>query len=69
MEGCDNLRYLCSLSVASGLKKLKGLFVSECPLMEKIFVTEGNSADKKVCGPRRLHFVNCVLFVSIKVGE
>lgn len=49
VKGCDNLRYLCSLSVASGLKKLKGLFVSECPLMEKIFVTEGNSADKKVC--------------------
>ncbi|XP_040866691.1 uncharacterized protein [Glycine max] len=49
VKGCDNLRYLCSLSVASGLKKLKGLFVSECPLMEKIFETEGNSADKKVC--------------------
>ncbi|KAL2964906.1 hypothetical protein AAZX31_16G029700 [Glycine max] len=49
VEGCDNLRYLCSLSVASGLKKLKGLFVSKCRLMEKIFETEGNSADKKVC--------------------
>ncbi|KAG4938118.1 hypothetical protein JHK84_044369 [Glycine max] len=49
VKGCDNLRYLCSLSVASGLKKLKGLFVSKCPLMEKIFETEGNSADKKVC--------------------
>ncbi|KAL2964909.1 hypothetical protein AAZX31_16G029800 [Glycine max] len=48
VEGCDNLRYLCSLSVASGLKKLKGLFVSKCRLMEKIFETEGNSADKKL---------------------
>eukprot|EP00256_Glycine_max_P063443 XP_014633257.1 uncharacterized protein LOC100780862 isoform X2 [Glycine max] len=48
VKDCQNLRYLCSLSVASSLRKLKGLFVSNCKMMEKIFSTEGNSADK-VC--------------------
>ncbi|XP_028239487.1 uncharacterized protein LOC114418378 isoform X3 [Glycine soja] len=48
VKDCENLRYLCSLSVASSLRKLKGLFVSNCKMMEKIFSTEGNSADK-VC--------------------
>ncbi|KAL5160918.1 Disease resistance protein [Glycine soja] len=46
VKDCENLRYLCSLSVASSLRKLKGLFVSNCKMMEKIFSTEGNSADK-----------------------
>ncbi|KAG5021819.1 hypothetical protein JHK85_018161 [Glycine max] len=48
VNDCHNLRYLCSLSVASSLRKLKGLFVSKCKMMEKIFSTEGNSA-YKVC--------------------
>ena len=48
VKDCCGLRYLCPLSVANGLKKLKGLFISECPLMDKIFETEGNSANK-VC--------------------
>ncbi|KAL5160904.1 putative disease resistance protein [Glycine soja] len=52
VKGCDNLRYLCSLSVASSLRKLKGLFVSKCKMMEKIFSTEGNSADKVYVFPK-----------------
>ena len=45
VEDCCNLTYLCSLSVASGLKKLKGLVVSGCRIMERLFITEGNSND------------------------
>ncbi|KAH1240850.1 Disease resistance protein [Glycine max] len=52
VKDCDNLRYLCSLSVASSLRKLKGLFVSECKMMEKIFSTEGNSADRVCVFPK-----------------
>ncbi|RZC01728.1 Disease resistance protein [Glycine soja] len=52
VKDCENLRYLCSLSVASSLRKLKGLFVSNCKMMEKIFSTEGNSADKVCVFPR-----------------
>jgi len=48
VKDCDKLTYLCSLSMASSLKKLKSLVISECPLMEKIFKTGGNSA-YKVC--------------------
>ncbi|KAK7292732.1 hypothetical protein RJT34_15584 [Clitoria ternatea] len=37
-------------SMASNLKKLKGLFISECRMMESIFSTEGNNANgDKVC--------------------
>ena len=50
VKDCENLRYLCSLSVASSLRKLKGLFVSKCKMMEKIFSTEGNSVDKVCIG-------------------
>ncbi|KAL3009019.1 hypothetical protein AAZX31_07G062800 [Glycine max] len=52
VNDCHNLRYLCSLSVASSLRKLKGLFVSKCKMMEKIFSTEGNSADKVCVFPK-----------------
>ncbi|KAG5142020.1 hypothetical protein JHK82_017715 [Glycine max] len=52
VKDCHNLRYLCSLSVASSLRKLKGLFVSNCKMMEKIFSTEGNSADKGCVFPK-----------------
>ncbi|KAK7382048.1 hypothetical protein VNO80_00707 [Phaseolus coccineus] len=48
VKDCDKLTYLCSLSMASSLKKLKSLVLSECPFMEKIFKTGGNSANK-VC--------------------
>ncbi|KAH1240877.1 putative disease resistance protein [Glycine max] len=52
VKDCENLRYLCSLSVASSLRKLKGLFVSKCKMMEKIFSTEGNSVDKVCVFPK-----------------
>ncbi|KAG4400471.1 hypothetical protein GLYMA_07G065600v4 [Glycine max] len=52
VDDCDNLRYLCSMSVASSLRKLKGLFVSKCKMMEKIFSTEGNSAGKVCVFPK-----------------
>ncbi|KAL1293281.1 hypothetical protein AAHE18_19G061900 [Arachis hypogaea] len=45
VEVCCNLTYLCSLSVAKSLNKLKGLFVSGCRKMEKLFITEGNTDD------------------------
>ncbi|XLU46471.1 hypothetical protein S245_041285 [Arachis hypogaea] len=41
MKDCCNLTYLCSLSVACNLNKLKSISISGCPLMEKLFVTEG----------------------------
>ncbi|KAG5009137.1 hypothetical protein JHK87_017652 [Glycine soja] len=34
------------------LRKLKGLFVRECQMMEKIFSTEGNSADRVCVFPK-----------------
>ncbi|KAK7275107.1 hypothetical protein RIF29_16214 [Crotalaria pallida] len=44
VKDCRNLSYLCSLSVAGGMKKLKGLFISGCPKMVKIFNIEGNAS-------------------------
>ncbi|XP_027905989.1 uncharacterized protein LOC114165605 [Vigna unguiculata] len=38
--------------MASCLKKLKSLVISDCPIMEKIFKTEGNSADKVCIFPK-----------------
>ncbi|TKY63985.1 putative disease resistance protein RGA4 [Spatholobus suberectus] len=52
VKDCVKLRYLCSVSVASGLRKLKGLFVSGCRMMEKIFSNEGNSTDKVCVFPK-----------------
>ncbi|MED6158201.1 hypothetical protein PIB30_030586 [Stylosanthes scabra] len=50
VEDCCNLTYLCPLSVARSLKKLKGLFVSGCRKMEKLFITERNNDDySEVC--------------------
>ena len=43
VKDCSKLTYLCSLSVAQSLNKLKGLFVSECRMMEKLFNAETNS--------------------------
>jgi len=48
VKDCDKLTYLCSLTVASSLQKLKSLIINECPIMEKIFETKENNADK-VC--------------------
>ncbi|XP_061349885.1 disease resistance protein At4g27190-like [Gastrolobium bilobum] len=52
VEGCHNLEYLCSLSVASRLEKLKGLFISDCRMMKKIFSIDGNSEDKVCIFPK-----------------
>ncbi|XP_047172082.1 uncharacterized protein LOC124840127 [Vigna umbellata] len=52
VKECDKLTYLCSLSVASSLKKLKSLIISECPIMEKIFETNENNADKVCVFPK-----------------
>ncbi|MED6149353.1 hypothetical protein PIB30_061507 [Stylosanthes scabra] len=47
LEDC-NLPYLCSLSVARNLKKLKSISISNCSLMEKLFITENNNEHSKV---------------------
>ncbi|KAG2380283.1 Disease resistance protein [Vigna angularis] len=52
VKDCDKLTHLCSLSMARSLKKLKSLVISECPVMEKIFETERNSADKVCIFPK-----------------
>ncbi|XP_029127910.1 uncharacterized protein LOC109802723 [Cajanus cajan] len=52
VKDCNKLRYLCSLSVASGLRMLKNLYVSECHAMEKIFCTEGNGVHKVFVFPK-----------------
>ncbi|KAL1369043.1 hypothetical protein AAHE18_02G167300 [Arachis hypogaea] len=38
-----NLTYLCSLSMARSLNKLKSISISECSLMEKLFISEENN--------------------------
>jgi len=48
VKDCDKLTYLCSLSMASSLNKLKSLIISDCPFMKKIFKVGENSA-YKVC--------------------
>ncbi|KAG5021821.1 hypothetical protein JHK85_018163 [Glycine max] len=68
VKDCHNLRYLCSLSVASRLRKLKGLFVRKCQIMEKIFSTEeGNSADKVCVFPKleEIHLEGMVKLTDI----
>ncbi|XP_024627760.1 uncharacterized protein [Medicago truncatula] len=52
VKDCYNLKYLCSFSVASKFKKLKGLFISDCLKMEKIFSTEGNTVEKVCIFPK-----------------
>ncbi|XP_057745585.1 uncharacterized protein LOC130963493 [Arachis stenosperma] len=42
LENC-NLTYLCSLSMARSLNKLKSISISECSLMEKLFISEENN--------------------------
>ncbi|MED6133980.1 hypothetical protein PIB30_033207 [Stylosanthes scabra] len=42
LKDCCNLTYLCSLSVACNLNKLKSISISGCPMMAKLFITEGN---------------------------
>ncbi|KAL2347779.1 hypothetical protein Fmac_001779 [Flemingia macrophylla] len=46
VKDCKKLRYLCSLSVANGLRNLKSLLVSGCRMMEKLFTYEENIVHK-----------------------
>jgi len=46
VKDCDKLTHLCSLPMASRLKKLKSLVISGCPIMKKIFESEEVSANK-----------------------
>ncbi|XP_027906929.1 uncharacterized protein LOC114166401 isoform X2 [Vigna unguiculata] len=48
VKDCDKLTHLCSLPMASSLKKLKSLVISGCLKMEQIFEIEGSS-ENKVC--------------------
>ncbi|XP_052724933.1 uncharacterized protein LOC108346442 isoform X2 [Vigna angularis] len=52
VKDCDKLTHLCSLPMASHLKKLKSLVISGCPIMEKIFETEGISAENVYVFPK-----------------
>ncbi|XP_020972030.1 uncharacterized protein LOC107626019 isoform X1 [Arachis ipaensis] len=50
LDDCCNLTYLCSLSVARCLNKLKSISIGSCPLMEKLFIIGGNKNEcSKVC--------------------
>lgn len=50
VNDCWNLRYLLSLSMSKGLMNLQSLFVSECGMMESIFMeTEGSVIEIEVC--------------------
>ncbi|XP_020992207.2 probable disease resistance protein At4g27220 [Arachis duranensis] len=42
LENC-NLTYLCSLSMARSLNKLKSISIIKCSLMEKLFISEENN--------------------------
>ncbi|XLS82899.1 hypothetical protein HN51_048730 [Arachis hypogaea] len=45
-----NLTYLCSLSMARSLNKLKSISISKCSLMEKLFISkENNNEYSKDC--------------------
>ncbi|KAL2336159.1 hypothetical protein Fmac_010605 [Flemingia macrophylla] len=67
VKDCNKLRYLCSLSVASGLSMLKILYVSGCHMMEKIFCTEEYGADKAFVFPKleEIHLDTMNLLIDI----
>ncbi|XP_027906872.1 disease resistance protein SUMM2-like [Vigna unguiculata] len=52
VKDCDKLTHLCSLPMASSMKKLKSLVISGCLKMEKIFEIEGISANKVCVFPK-----------------
>ncbi|BAT97483.1 hypothetical protein VIGAN_09094000 [Vigna angularis var. angularis] len=52
VKDCDKLTYLCSLPMASSLKKLKSLIISGCLIMENIFEIEGINAHKVCVFPK-----------------
>jgi len=57
VKDCDRLTHLCSLPMASSLKKLKSLVISGCLKMKTIFEIEGVSANKVCIG------INSFLFI------
>ncbi|KAL2336070.1 hypothetical protein Fmac_010516 [Flemingia macrophylla] len=67
VKDCNKLRYLCSLSVASGLNMLKSLHVSGCHVMEKIFCVEGNGVDKAFVFPKleEIHLNKMSMLIDI----
>ncbi|KAL2336508.1 hypothetical protein Fmac_010954 [Flemingia macrophylla] len=67
VKDCNKLRYLCSMSVACNLRNLKGLFVSGCHMMEKIFNTEGNNEYKDFVFPKleEIHFSEMNMLIDI----
>ncbi|XP_020208803.1 probable disease resistance protein At4g27220 [Cajanus cajan] len=71
VKDCNKLRYLCSLSVASGLSMLKGLYVSGCHVMEKIFCIEGNGPHKVFVFPNleEIHLSKMEMLTDIWQAE
>ncbi|KAL2336513.1 hypothetical protein Fmac_010959 [Flemingia macrophylla] len=55
------------MSVACNLRNLKGLFVSGCQMMEKIFNTEGNNEYKAFVFPKleEIHFSEMNMLIDI----
>ncbi|MED6222129.1 hypothetical protein PIB30_118545 [Stylosanthes scabra] len=50
LSNCDNLTYLCSLSVILCLNKLKSISIRGCSRMEKLFIIEGTKNEySKAC--------------------
>ncbi|XP_022642038.1 putative disease resistance protein At1g63350 [Vigna radiata var. radiata] len=60
VKDCNKLTHLCSLPMASSLKKLKSLIISGCFIMESIFEIEGTSANKVFVFPKleEIHLSN-----------
>ncbi|KAL2336509.1 hypothetical protein Fmac_010955 [Flemingia macrophylla] len=67
VKDCNKLRYLCSMSVACNLRNLKGLFVSGCQMMEKIFNTEENNEYKAFVFPKleEIHLSEMNMLIDI----
>ena len=62
VNGCQNLKYLLSLSMARNLKKLQSLFISECEKMEYIF-SQGQCRDAKIKVRRMIVFDSIFIFL------
>ncbi|WVZ17279.1 hypothetical protein V8G54_010261 [Vigna mungo] len=67
VKDCDKLTHLCSLSMASSLKRLKSLVISGCHIMENIFEIEGISANKVCVFPKleEIHLSNMKRLTNI----
>ncbi|XP_024192398.1 uncharacterized protein LOC112196311 [Rosa chinensis] len=62
ISGCNNLRYLLSLSIAIGLVKLKNLSIDHCQKMEEIIAADGKETEDTVVFPiletLEIHFMD-----------